>query len=356
MEKNILNEIKRVKEIMGLSTLLNEGVPVKLLTAFEKELVSLAKTEKDVLKSVLKNIEGNEIDDALKAIDEYESLSTRGVTATDDEIKAYNRAVETITQNLDIKRYAEYLKKSDVLGVDSSYQKLVKKANEGNIGLTKFEQEVDNLLSDRINQIEDTSLRNEVKKLYKTKPSGIQSEQEIIDSVIRKLETGEDTAGLFENEKFLGLFTREKFKEDLIKLKDEAKKLVQKMDKPQMIEELEQQTIGVLKAIEKKGLKIGPEKLNLIQKFLKNPKLYTFGLLTALALVWLIGCSLGDNTLSFCATIAAYEQVQGFEKAKKEIDKSKKLKSGETIPDEGGASSKKETLTADDLPLPGGSQ
>ena len=345
MEKNILNEIKRAREIMGLSSLLNEGVPIKLLTPFEKELVTLAKTEKDVIKGVLKGLESNEIDDALKAIDDFESLSTRGLSPTDDEIKAFNTAVETITNNLDVPRYAQVLKKNDVLGVASSYQKLVQKANEGDMGITTFEQQVDNLLSDRLDQIENPTLRKELQKLYKKTPTGISSEQEIIDDVIRKLETGEDTRGLFEKGKFLGVFEKQKFAEDLSKLRNEARKLVGKMDKAQMIEELEQQASGVLRAIEKRSKTIAPEKLNLIQKFLKKP---VRNISIGLALIWLIGCIYGDKTLGYCAVMTAGEQIKGGGEALKDL---KKDKSSSGTPSE---TNKKQTLSADDLPLPGG--
>lgn len=338
MEKNILNEIKRAREIMGLSSLLNEGVPIKLLTTFEKELVTLAKTEKDVIKGVLKGLESNEIDDALKAIDDFESLSTRGLSPTDDEIKAFNTAVETITNNLDVPKYAQILKKNDVLGVASSYQKLVQKANKGDMGITTFEQQVDNLLSDRLDQIENPTLRKELQKLYKKTPTGISSEQDIIDDVIRKLETGEDTRGLFEKGKFLGVFEKQKFAEDLSKLRIEARKLVGKMDKAQMIEELEQQASGVLRAIEKRSKTIAPEKLNLIQKFLKKP---VRNIAIGLALIWLIGCIYGDKTLAYCAVITGGEQIQGAGEAIKDL---KKNKSSSGTPSDGGTSTPSFTI------------
>lgn len=341
MEKNILNEIKRAREIMGLSSLLNEGVPIKLLTTFEKELVTLAKTEKDVIKGVLKGLESNEIDDALKAIDDFESVSTRGLTPTDDEIKAFNTAVETITNNLDVPKYAQVLKKNDVLGVASSYQKLVQKANKGDMGITTFEQQVDNLLSDRLDQIENPTLRKELQKLYKKPPTGISSEQEIIDSVIRKLETGEDTRGLFDKDKFLGVIPRQKFAEDLSKLRSEARKLVGKMDKAQMIEELEQQASGVLRAIEKRSKTIAPEKFNLIQKFLKNPLKYGFSATILLALAWLIMCSLGEKTVTYCAVTAGGEQIQGGGEAIKDL---KKDKSSSGTPSDGGTSTPSFTI------------
>ena len=321
MKKNILNEINRYREIMGLGQLLNEGNPK--LSVIGDIILNTAKTEgKDILGKFAA-LSSDELDDLI-SLSKLQSL-------TDSETVKLESLITKFQKELSfegIQQVSKSLKNLDVLEINKAYDDLVKLANDGKITKDVFNSKVETLLATTKEEITDPKIEKEVFDLYRELPSKIKKVTEIVDDLMVELET-----------KFPGIFVEQEtgilikknipvYKKQIEQLRSVAEKQLKGKTKEQALNELKTMANGIRRDIDAGNLP--PAQKNALKKFMEDyPKLFkTAGIFGIGALLLFFSCVFKPS-ISYCMAKKATETA--IDVGKGVVDPLKNLGSDSTL-------------------------
>lgn len=287
MKKNILNEINRVREIMGFGKLLNEGNPrYSLIAAIIEELGT--RESKEVLENMFSKgvVFGTDIEEFLKLIDKkkYGLLSSVDEKTLENFLVKFEQNLSSDGANM----VAMELKQIDALDIDKKYNELVKLANDGHYTEDVFRQKVNTLLDSSPNIISNSQVKKELKNLYLKSPSSIKDIETLTKNLMNELES--EFPELFSYTR-KGIGTPKKvydFKKEVNQIVDITRTAFQSKTKQEVYDQVEKFAQHMQKKISDGVLK--PEEKNtLLRLFKKYPKILTTGgIITGTSfLVWL---------------------------------------------------------------------
>lgn len=348
MKKEILNEINRFREISGLPTLI---------------LKESSDPRKEAIEIIMKKIETQGIADVESSVlnkleqSEKEDLENFVRNSQKQQIETF---LTSKFSKLDLSTIADDVVNTGTLQpLESQLQKQYDRFTSNEISKELFDKNKQSIYTSYLRNI-DKNLADEIQISFEKKFGGLQLGKgsiQMADELVNSIKAHP----LFKETKWKTEFSP-RFKE----LKNELSLKLKTMPKDAVEKTLEREKDKLLKQIDD-YMKANPELAKepfwtKVKDFFTN-----FGFKTSLKiasglggllLLYLVGKSI------YCA-IAATENFEGYEedtlstcgkklvgyKTKKEIKKAKEENQGEESPSE---TNKKQTLSADDLPLPGG--
>ena len=239
MEKNILLEINRMNELMGLSNLVSEGVEPQLIKFLEK--VFATGGEKGIEKVVTK-VE-QEVTDAISTLERQKNYG--GVPNQEVE-KAY----EAIAKSLNPDELVKFLKDYKLLGeFEKGVKELSKKIEQQGSSLEVWEKNIDEFI-DNSTEGMNPELRNSLKKeLKKDMPSGLKKVSTLSGEVLDKMKS--EFPDLFKT-KWFGMI--EKNPQQLKTLKDQIKSELQNLTKEQALAKIRKEGEEMVQAVKRSNL------------------------------------------------------------------------------------------------------
>ena len=249
MEKNILLEINRMNELMGLSNLVSEGVEPQLIKFLEK--VFATGGEKGIEKVVTK-VE-QEVTDAISTLERQKNY---GGVPTQEVEKAY----EAIAKSLNSDELVKFLKDYNLLGeFEKGVKELSKKIEQQGSSLEVWEKNIDEFI-DNATEGMNPELRNSLKKeLKKDAPLGLKKVSTLSGEVLEKMKS--QFPELFEM-KWFGMV--EKYPEKINVLKTQIESDLKGLTKEQALGKLKKDGEEMVQAVKKSKL-TEPDKNKILQ-------------------------------------------------------------------------------------------
>lgn len=239
MEKNILLEINRMNELMGLSNLVSEGVEPQLIKFLEK--VFATGGEKGIEKVVTK-VE-QEVTDAISTLEKQKNF---GSVSTEEVEKAY----EAIAKSLNPDELVKFLKDYKLLGeFEKGVKELSKKIEQQGSSLEVWEKNIDEFI-DNSTEGMNPELRNSLKKeLKRDVPSGLKKVSTLSGEVLDKMKT--EFPELFEM-KWFGMV--EKNPQQLKTLKNQIQSELKNLTKEQALAKIKKEGEEMVQAVKRSNL------------------------------------------------------------------------------------------------------
>jgi len=240
MEKNILLEINRMNELMGLSNLVSEGVEPQLIKFLEK--VFATGGEKGIEKVVTK-VE-QEVTDAISTLEKQKNF---GSVSTEEVEKAY----EAIAKSLNPDELVKFLKDYKLLGeFEKGVKELSKKIEQQGSSLEVWEKNIDEFI-DNSTEGMNPELRNSLKKeLKKDMPSGLKKVSTLSGEVLDKMKS--EFPELFEM-KWFGMV--EKNPQQLKTLKNKIQSELKNLTKEQALAKIKKEGEEMAEAVKRSNLR-----------------------------------------------------------------------------------------------------
>ena len=240
MEKNILLEINRMNELMGLSNLVSEGVEPQLIGFLKK--VFATGGEQGIEKVVTK-VE-QEVTDAISTLEKQKNF---GGVPTQEVEKAY----EAIAKSLNPDELVKFLKDYKLLG---EFEKGIKELNkkieqQGGSTYQVWAKNIDEVI-DNATEGMNPELRNSLKKEFKKDiPPSIKQESKLSGEVLEEMES--EFPELFEMKWFRMI---EKNPQQLKVLKNKIKSELQNLTKQKALDKIKKEGEEMAQAVKRSNL------------------------------------------------------------------------------------------------------
>jgi hypothetical protein len=179
MEKNILVEVNRMRELMGKSSLILEGEG-DILKYIERIFASEGD---DAIKSIVKTVD-SEVDNALLVLNRKKS--GKKVTKADLE-----NAYKIIKTKIEPNKLVDNLISKNLLDVNfkNAIDTIKDKANKGNLSISQYENLIDKYIDNAMIGVDDMT-RNAFKKKFKSEiPTGMKSVEELSKTSLDKMKS-----------------------------------------------------------------------------------------------------------------------------------------------------------------------
>jgi hypothetical protein len=179
MEKNILVEVNRMRELMGKSSLILEGEG-DILKYIERIFASEGD---DAIKSIVKTVD-SEVDNALLVLNKKKS--GKKVTKADLE-----NAYRTLKTKIEPEKLVDNLISKNLLDPNfkNGINAIKEKATQGGLSIFQYENLIDKYIDNAMVGVDDMT-RNAFKKKFKSEiPTGMKSVEELSKTSLDKMKS-----------------------------------------------------------------------------------------------------------------------------------------------------------------------
>jgi hypothetical protein len=315
MEKNILVEVNRMRELMGKSSLILEGEG-DILKYIERIFASEGD---DAIKSIVKTVD-SEVDNALLVLNRKKS--GKRVTKADLE-----NAYRTLKTKIEPEKLVDNLISKNLLDPNfkNGINDIKEKATQGGLSTFQYEYLIDKYIDNAMVGVDDMT-RNAFKKKFKSEiPQGMKNVERLTKDVLEQIKT--QNPELFEM-KWFG--TIQKYPDQVKRLENQIKEGWKNsgLNKEQILSQIKKEGDDMISLLNKSKLS-GEDKSKIIQWWDKKT---TGGqikyVLTSIVIITLIQNYI--RTDSFWGAVGATAAEIGGETTKGFIEKTGKIIQGDT--------------------------